>query len=491
LTAPPNGPWPPPQPQITPPPANRGRQWLSLAVMVTLLAGFAGGGAWLSSRKHAGPSYPKQWDGRVANLVSFVERTRGLQFKHPVAVDFVPESAFKHKVTTDEDELTAEDKTDLEDSVAFMRALGLVEGNVDLFDAMNQQQSEGVLAFYSPETKSITIRGTTLDVATRVTVVHEMTHALQDQHFDLTAMRKLDHHDESGAITALVEGDAVAVENAYVDSLTKAEKREYRRENARAADDADYDGVPPVVQIMFGAPYQFGPALVSVLKAEGGQDAIDGAFRNPPTATEHIFNPASYIDHDEPEHVDRPTVPHGAKKTDDGEFEPLGWFIMLSERVDAHEALRVADGWGGDEYVAYRTDRGQLCTRIRYRGETARDTDAMHDAINTWIDALPTRFASVKDEGSTLLFASCDPGEAAQVATGKSLDAISLPSSRSEILRELLESDAPIDAASCVANGIVDEATVKQLKDPSGAAFTSPEGQQHIQDIVVACRDRS
>jgi hypothetical protein len=423
--------------------------------------------------------------------VSFVERTRGLHFEHPVTVDFVPESAFKRQVTTDEDELTDEEKTDLENSVAFLRSLGLVEGNVDLFDAMNQQTSEGVLAFYSPETKKITIRGTTLDVATRVTVVHEMTHALQDQHFDLTAMRKLDHDDESGAITALIEGDATDVENTYIDSLTKAEQREYRTENDRAVDGADFDGVPPVVRIMFGAPYQFGPALVSVLKAEDGQNAVDGAFHDPPTATEHIFNPASYIDDDQPEHVERPRLPSGAKKTDSGEFEPLGWYIMLSERIDAHEALRVADGWGGDEYVSYRTDDGDRCTQIRYRGETSRDTDAMHDALDEWLDALPTRFASVRDEGSTLLFESCDPGEKAHVATGRSLDAISLPTARSEILRELLESDAPIDVASCVANDIVDQATVEQLNDPTGGAFASPEGQQHIRDIVFACRTRN
>src|SRR5690242_12954143 len=95
LTPPPVAPvWPPAPPTLPPSPADGARRWVALVVAIVLLAGFAGGGAWLTSRKH-GPSYPKAWDSRVANLVSFVERTRGLHFEHPVEVDFVPESAFK------------------------------------------------------------------------------------------------------------------------------------------------------------------------------------------------------------------------------------------------------------------------------------------------------------------------------------------------------------------------------------------------------------
>ena len=73
------------------------------------------------------------------------------------------------------------------------------------------------------------IRGKNLaDVATRVTVVHELTHALQDQHFDLNKLT--DATKTSGAdtaLTALIEGDAVRVENKYVDALSKADQNAY------------------------------------------------------------------------------------------------------------------------------------------------------------------------------------------------------------------------------------------------------------------------
>ena len=34
------------------------------------------------------------------------------------------------------------------------------------------------------------MRGTTLDVEHRVTIAHELTHVLQDQHFDLPKLQK-------------------------------------------------------------------------------------------------------------------------------------------------------------------------------------------------------------------------------------------------------------------------------------------------------------
>jgi hypothetical protein len=477
-----------------PPPAasRRARQRAPIAIAVVLLAAFAGGGAFMSVRSgNAGPAHPKQWDPRVANLASFVEHQRGLRFDHPVTVQFVRESAFKRRVTTDADTLSAEDRDDMENSVSFLRSIGLVEGDIDLLSVLNQASSEGVLAWYSPETEQIIVRGTELDVATRVTVVHEMTHALQDQHFDLTKLRTLDNDDDSGAITALVEGDAVDVENAYIEALSAKEHRAYDRQNAKVAAGADFDGVPPVVRIMLGAPYRFGPAFVQTVRADGGQPALDRAFERPPTAEEHVFNPVSYLDDDQPEPVAKPQLPRGAKETDAGNFEPLGWYIMLSERIDAHEALRVTDGWGGDSYVSYRTRDARSCTRIRYRGEDASDTARMRDALDEWIDALPMNTASVRDEGTTLLFESYDPGDQAHVTTDDSLDAIGLPVARVSIVEAMLHGDAPLDAAFCVANGVVEQATVAQLNDPTGAAFKSAEGERRVRDIAMACRSRT
>ena len=73
------------------------------------------------------------------------------------------------------------------------------------------------------------MRGTDLtDVDVRITLVHELTHALQDQRFDLTRLDDaIETSGEDFALTALVEGDATSIEDDYLYSLPQAEQDAY------------------------------------------------------------------------------------------------------------------------------------------------------------------------------------------------------------------------------------------------------------------------
>src|SRR3546814_375683 len=129
--------------------------------------------------------HPDEWDSRVADLIPIVEKERGLEFKHPVHVDFRSEKDFRKDMTADEGDLTQEDKDELEQTSGLLRALGLLKSDVDLFKQMNALTGEGTLGFYSFEDKRIRVRGDKMTPAVTKTLVHELTHALQDQHFDL------------------------------------------------------------------------------------------------------------------------------------------------------------------------------------------------------------------------------------------------------------------------------------------------------------------
>jgi hypothetical protein len=133
------------------------------------------------------------------------------------------DEAFRRQVTADEDELTDEEREEFEHTAGIFRALGLIDGDVDLFTASNHLAGEGILGYYSVDDKLIRIRGTTLTPATKTTLVHELTHALQDQHFDIGSQRKKfedsEESEKAAAFAALVEGDASRIENAYRQDL--------------------------------------------------------------------------------------------------------------------------------------------------------------------------------------------------------------------------------------------------------------------------------
>jgi hypothetical protein len=133
---------------------------------------------------------PKKWDPRLEPIADKVAELRHLEFEHPVAAEFLDDAAFEKEVAVDRSKLTKQDKQDIARSQAQLRAVGLVGAGVDLLGSVESLQQSGVLAYYEPKTKKITVKGTSLDdVSTRVTVAHELTHALQDQHFDLDRLK--------------------------------------------------------------------------------------------------------------------------------------------------------------------------------------------------------------------------------------------------------------------------------------------------------------
>ena len=153
--------------------------------------------------------------------------------RSPPSSSTTPPSSSRYAV---DHALTKQDKQDLARAQSELRAIGLIGSDVNVREAVESFQASGVAAYYDPKTKKITMKGTNLDdVATRVTVAHELTHALQDQHFDL---QKLDKAAEtthgSTALHTIAEGDAVRIERAYEKTLSDADQQTYD-EPARGA----------------------------------------------------------------------------------------------------------------------------------------------------------------------------------------------------------------------------------------------------------------
>src|ERR1044072_2136979 len=135
-----------------------------------------------------------------------------------------------------------------------LRAVGLLEGDLDLTALPRRLQRVGRLASYSFEDERIRVRGTKLTPAVRSTLVHELTHALQDQHFDLgTRMELLSRQDDgtaAQAFDAVVEGDAARIEHAWASGLSKKKSAALKR--SKAAQTRKYKsqtgGIPQVLE---------------------------------------------------------------------------------------------------------------------------------------------------------------------------------------------------------------------------------------------------
>lgn len=449
-----------PSPSPSPSPAPAGRQAPRRITFVVVAAVVVGVGA--AAFLAAGGSdddAPARWDRQVADLVTFVERERGLDFERPVAVEFLSDEAFRAHVTDDE-ELSEEDAADLETVAGLFRALGLAEGDLDLRAAGNQLTGEGVVGVYLPEEQRILVRGPRIDPAMRPTIVHELIHALQDQHFGLE--REHERSGEDTAFRALVEADALRVERAYIGSLSADEREGVEATLREQAEGADLEGVPAILTELFALPYVFGPPFLDAVVADGGAQAVDDAFRQPPVTEEHLLEPQSYLDDDEVLTVAAPTLREGEEEIDEpDDFGMLSMLLVLGERVPFAQAWAAVDGWAGDASVVYRAD-GRDCIRIRTELDTVEDAEELLAATEQWVGDLQSARTSRSD--TIVILASCDPGNAVNgdgdAARPRTFELAQL---RVELLASLKANGLPHEASACVADAVLRDNDPGQL----------------------------
>ncbi|MEM9036591.1 MAG: hypothetical protein AAGD18_18495 [Actinomycetota bacterium] len=435
-------------------------------------------------------SFPDEWDAAVLPFVEFVEEERELEFLHPVEVRFLTDEEFEADVTADEAELTDEDRAEIDETTELFRAFGLIEGELDLFAATNDLTGEGTLGFYRFDDQSITMRGTELTPFVQLTLVHELTHALQDQHFEIgDRFLSIDVDDSvSGAVlTAVVEGDAQRVEFAYRETLPGDELDDLvAEEDANLADfEEGIEEVPTILQTFFATPYVYGEAMLAVVDAIDGTEGIDELLRNPPPSEEALLDPWILAGDEDPIEVETPALADDEEEIDAGEVGSPSWLLLLAERVDVDVALEAADGWGGDAYVAFRRD-GVVCVRVDWQGDTEADVAQMRGALDAWVAAGPDGAASVEDRDGGLRFESCDPGEGAEGITRDASEAALVASiTRTYAGLGFFEGGATVEEARCVGDGILDIFDLDDLQDPEYEP-TSAE-QSAIFGVVDKC----
>jgi hypothetical protein len=430
--------------------------------------------------------FPGKWDARVAPIAAEVARLRGLAFVHPVQIHYLAPTDFEKQLGTDGGE-TTDDRAEISKEEAVLRALGLVGGKVDLGAAVDTSQKSSTLAFYDPPSKEIFVRGTTLDVEHRVTIAHELTHVLQDQHFDLQKLQKQAADSKTGdpsALRALVEGDAVRIEQDYLQHLTRAEQKEYDKENAAEGKRVgkETSSVPDIVQLISSAPYELGPATIRMLLVAGGNASVDRALTGPTPSTSIYIAPGDLT---APNPVDDPLLPSGAVAQGSGEsFGAFETFVTLATRLAPGRALRAADLVSGGRAVTFRTGQ-TTCYRVELSPTAAGHRAALSSAVRDWAHGRSK--TSVDAVGDNVGFTVCDPGKTAPAPPTQRLRAaVDLLGIRTGVTVEIAKGDIAGPVARCVARVFVETPGAEELVVSIGNGTPTDAQSAVIQRMVVS-----
>jgi hypothetical protein len=247
-----------------------------------------------------------------------------------------------------------------------LTALELVPSDLDLYQVINALLEEQAAGLYDPDDETLYVanllEGDGLGPLEKSVFVHEYTHALQDQYFDLEALGMGGQEtswdeDQLQAIQSLVEGDATFTMQQYMTTHLKPLEILQLIWEAVGVDQEALDRAPAYLRESLLFPYQDGLLFVQNLYQRGGWSTVDLAYSNLPQSTEQIMHPERYP-HDMPQVVTLPPL----GDTLDSDWQLVSESVLgefnLRAYLDIHlprsQAEKAADGWGGDQYAVYQ-----------------------------------------------------------------------------------------------------------------------------------------
>ncbi|MEZ5176440.1 MAG: hypothetical protein R2823_09585 [Acidimicrobiia bacterium] len=341
----------------------------------------------------------------IGDLILAAEQSRALPFLQMPTVTILDEADFRSRVAEQVSEDL--DPAEISGDQALFELMGMLDGDTDLGELLIDLYTEQVLGFYDGSTKEIVVPSAPdgFSAYQRITLVHELVHALTDQHFEFDPeFERRDTEgniDDAAALLALVEGDATYQQFLYIEDMDPAEAIEAALE-ALSFESSTLDAAPRWVGMDLAFPYEQGLIFIQQVISDGGLKAVDEAYQDPPDTTEQILEPRKYLRREDPEPLDPVTVTlPGWEIHEDASWGEWGVRMILTDTVSPGMVTQAAAGWGNDSYrVLLNGD--EVAMAWSYLAESEEDAE---DLVNALIAHARDRMGatSSKESGGGLL----------------------------------------------------------------------------------------
>ena len=316
-------------------------------------------------------------------VLEFASHDSGYSRRLPVKHQLISEADVKRRFNENIDKAAAQR---LVSSEMVLKKFGYLPTNFDLKAFLTGPGPKHLLAFYDPKTKMVNLLNF-VEISEQMPILaHELTHALQDQNYDLLKFRRYnaqrqppppkmrvdaDDEEEGNARLAIIEGQAEIVRYDYL-------LKTYDRSLATAPQILDllqdaatrtYDDVvsihdaPLILKESSIFPYREGLNFeLELLRTGGKQMAFAGAFQRPPRDTHEVLEPQAYISTLKPPSIPMPDLTpilaDEYEAYDSGVIGELDVRVMARQFGREEDALNLPLNWQGGVYVAVKRSTG-------------------------------------------------------------------------------------------------------------------------------------
>lgn len=280
--------------------------------------------------------------------------------------------------------------------VWFNQLMGAFPEKMDFARYLKELMGEQAAGIYDPSTKKLYV-SRTFDVngsLGRMILAHEITHAMQDQNFNLRGMGVEDNENDDRALAALAvaEGDATLLMSEYLARYGSLVSIIKQIPSMLLIDQSKFQEAPPAIQEMVLFPYIEGMNFFQALAGRTRQNpkaaadwvvGMDPAwrgqvFQDPPETTEQIMHPNKYLARELPARIDRFDEP----TTDSSQniFGEFGIMALLEPSIGKPVARHAAAGWNGDRILLCASDKDHGFKWVT-RWDTEKDAGEFAEAM--------------------------------------------------------------------------------------------------------------
>jgi hypothetical protein len=292
-------------------------------------------------------------------------------------------------------------KTDAEELV--LKRLGFAPPDFKLRQTTIDLLGEQAAAFYDFKARKLFLLDSSDDSLGPELLIHELGHALADQHFGLRKFLKGAVGDDDAALArmAVMEGQAMFLMGEYGARKAGLHLKDSpalidRLSQPDSGDDDKFpvmQRVPLYLKESLLFPYSQGLRFQAAV-CQKDADCMARVFRDPPRSSAQVLHPDLYFSHVLPQPVDLPRPGEGKWRTrmegNLGEFD-----LELLLRTHKADASAVTPHWRGGAYRLLE-NKGKAKDLLLLHASIWEDETAASRWFNAYTAILPSKFSKLK-----------------------------------------------------------------------------------------------